>query len=191
MLVAGLRAPEHSKPAKAKTAPACVSRNAAGGRPLERRRHQARSIWIGTGAGSAVHRHIRQRRRDHAQPADCPPLRQGRRARLAGAESGERALRGRRSHRQWHLRHELERRRRGRCWRRAFSPTSSSMCEPLGFVSIRNARWLPKTANGPRPRKSPKSKRSDAALPMHIPLVYKGPESTQPPPQPGTDQPPQ
>lgn len=35
----------------------------------------------------------------------------------------------------------------------------------------------------------PKSKRSDAELPMHIPLVYKGPNSTQPPP--GAGQPPQ
>jgi Domain of unknown function (DUF4440) len=35
----------------------------------------------------------------------------------------------------------------------------------------------------------PKSKPSNAALPMHIPLVYKGPNSTQPPPAPGTDQP--
>src|ERR1700678_2251946 len=32
----------------------------------------------------------------------------------------------------------------------------------------------------------PKAKRSDAELPMHIPLVYKGPDSTQPPPAPGT-----
>src|SRR5271156_3886381 len=37
----------------------------------------------------------------------------------------------------------------------------------------------------------PKAKRSDAELPMHIPLVYKGPDSTQPPPAPGTNQPPQ
>jgi hypothetical protein len=37
----------------------------------------------------------------------------------------------------------------------------------------------------------PKSKTTDAALPMHIPLVYKGPQSTQPPPKPGADQPPQ
>jgi ketosteroid isomerase-like protein len=37
----------------------------------------------------------------------------------------------------------------------------------------------------------PKSKSTDAQLPMHIPLVYKGPTSTQPPPKPGTDQPPQ
>ncbi len=40
-------------------------------------------------------------------------------------------------------------------------------------------------------RVKPKSKTTDAALPMHIPLVYKGPQSTQPPPQPGADQPPQ
>jgi hypothetical protein len=37
----------------------------------------------------------------------------------------------------------------------------------------------------------PKAKSTDAALPMHIPLVYKGPQSTQPPPKPGADQPPQ
>jgi ketosteroid isomerase-like protein len=37
----------------------------------------------------------------------------------------------------------------------------------------------------------PKAKRSDAQLPMHVPLVYKGPDSTQPPPAPGTNQPPQ
>jgi ketosteroid isomerase-like protein len=35
----------------------------------------------------------------------------------------------------------------------------------------------------------PKSKSTDATLPMHIPLVYKGPQSTQPPPPPGSDQP--
>ena len=40
-------------------------------------------------------------------------------------------------------------------------------------------------------QQKPKSKRSDAQLPMHIPLVYKGPNSTQPPPAPGTGQPPQ
>ena len=37
----------------------------------------------------------------------------------------------------------------------------------------------------------PNAKRSDAELPMHIPLVYKGPDSTKPPPAPGTNQPPQ
>jgi ketosteroid isomerase-like protein len=33
--------------------------------------------------------------------------------------------------------------------------------------------------------------KSGAALPLHIPLVYKGPQSTQKPPAPGTNQPPQ
>jgi hypothetical protein len=40
-------------------------------------------------------------------------------------------------------------------------------------------------------QEKPKSKSSNAQLPMHIPLVYKGPNSTQPPPAPGTGQPPQ
>jgi hypothetical protein len=38
-------------------------------------------------------------------------------------------------------------------------------------------------------REKPKAKRSDAALPMHIPLVYKGPDSSQPAPPPGTGAP--
>jgi ketosteroid isomerase-like protein len=33
--------------------------------------------------------------------------------------------------------------------------------------------------------------KSSAALPLHIPLIYKGPQSTKPAPAPGTDQPPQ
>jgi ketosteroid isomerase-like protein len=37
----------------------------------------------------------------------------------------------------------------------------------------------------------PKAKRSNAELPMHVPFVYKGPESTQPAPAPGSNQPPQ
>jgi ketosteroid isomerase-like protein len=37
----------------------------------------------------------------------------------------------------------------------------------------------------------PKAKRSDAELPVHIPLIYKGPDSTKAPPAPGADQPPQ
>jgi len=40
-------------------------------------------------------------------------------------------------------------------------------------------------------QEKPKAKSSNAQLPMHIPLVYKGPNSTQPPPAPGTGQPPQ
>ena len=37
----------------------------------------------------------------------------------------------------------------------------------------------------------PRAKRSDAVLPMHVPLVYKGPSSTQPAPAPGSTQSPQ
>jgi Domain of unknown function (DUF4440) len=40
-------------------------------------------------------------------------------------------------------------------------------------------------------QEKPKAKHSDAELPMHIPLVYKGPDSTQASPKPGADQPPQ
>jgi hypothetical protein len=47
------------------------------------------------------------------------------------------------------------------------------------------------TAKQAAAQEKPKAKRSDAELPLHIPLVYKGPDSTQPPPKPGTDQPPQ
>ena len=38
-------------------------------------------------------------------------------------------------------------------------------------------------------KEKPKAKRSDAELPLHIPLIYKGPESTRPAPAPGSDQP--
>ena len=44
---------------------------------------------------------------------------------------------------------------------------------------------------GEAPKEKPKAKRSDAELPLHVPLVYKGPDSTQPKPAPGTSQPPQ
>jgi hypothetical protein len=37
----------------------------------------------------------------------------------------------------------------------------------------------------------PKAKRSDAQLPLHIPLIYKGPDSNQPPPAPAANQAPQ
>lgn len=43
-----------------------------------------------------------------------------------------------------------------------------------------------------RQKKAPAhASKSDAALPFHIPLIYKGPQSTQPPPAAGTNQPPQ
>jgi hypothetical protein len=42
---------------------------------------------------------------------------------------------------------------------------------------------------GEASKEKPKAKRSDAELPLHLPLVYKGPDSTQPKPVPGTNQP--
>jgi ketosteroid isomerase-like protein len=67
------------------------------------------------------------------------------------------------------------------------------------FEHVRN-NWLclnsqrtvvAEETKGAAATEKPKAKRSDAELPMHIPLVYKGPTSTQPPPAPGTNQPPQ
>ena len=46
-------------------------------------------------------------------------------------------------------------------------------------------------AKGEAAREKPKAKRSDAELPMHIPLVYKGPDSTKPTPAPGSNPDPQ
>jgi hypothetical protein len=40
-------------------------------------------------------------------------------------------------------------------------------------------------------RDKPKARRSDAELPLHIPLIYKGPDSSQPSPAPGANQAPQ
>ncbi len=43
-----------------------------------------------------------------------------------------------------------------------------------------------------RKKKAPiHTSKSSAELPLHIPLIYKGPQSTQPAPAPGTNQPPQ
>jgi hypothetical protein len=58
------------------------------------------------------------------------------------------------------------------------------------FEHVRN-NWLclnsqrtvvAEEAKGEAAREKPKAKRSDAELPMHIPLVYKGPDSTKPAP---------
>lgn len=45
-------------------------------------------------------------------------------------------------------------------------------------------------SKGAAAKEKPKAKRSDAELPMHIPLIYKGPDSTKPAPAPGSNQPP-
>jgi ketosteroid isomerase-like protein len=46
-------------------------------------------------------------------------------------------------------------------------------------------------AEGEAPKEKPKAKRSEGESPFHIPLVYKGPDSAQTKPTPGTNQPPQ
>jgi ketosteroid isomerase-like protein len=67
------------------------------------------------------------------------------------------------------------------------------------FEHVRN-NWLclnsqrtvvAEEAKGEAAREKPKAKRSDAELPMHIPLVYKGPDSTKPTPAPGSNPAPQ
>jgi ketosteroid isomerase-like protein len=67
------------------------------------------------------------------------------------------------------------------------------------FEHVRN-NWLclnsqrtvvAEEAKGAAAREKPKAKRSDAELPMHIPLVYKGPDSTKPTPAPGSNPGPQ
>ena len=59
-----------------------------------------------------------------------------------------------------------------------------------GFASTHSARWWPKIANGPRPRKSPNQSAAMPSCRCIFRLIYKGPDSTQPPPPPGTGQPP-
>jgi ketosteroid isomerase-like protein len=44
---------------------------------------------------------------------------------------------------------------------------------------------------GAAAKEKPKARPSDAELPLHIPLVYKGPDSTRPAPAPGSNQAPQ
>jgi hypothetical protein len=67
------------------------------------------------------------------------------------------------------------------------------------FEHVRN-NWLclnsqrtvvAEEAKGEAAKEKPKAKRSDAELPMHIPLVYKGPDSTKPTPAPGSNPAPQ
>jgi ketosteroid isomerase-like protein len=59
------------------------------------------------------------------------------------------------------------------------------------WLCLNSQRTVVAEENKGAAAEKPKAKRSDAELPMHIPLVYKGPDSTKPPPAPGTDQPPQ
>jgi ketosteroid isomerase-like protein len=56
---------------------------------------------------------------------------------------------------------------------------------------INSQRTVVATEDERKQKAAAQTSKSDAALPLHIPLVYKGPQSTQKPPAPGTDQPPQ
>jgi ketosteroid isomerase-like protein len=56
---------------------------------------------------------------------------------------------------------------------------------------INSQRTVVTTENERKKKAAAHAGKSDAALPLHIPLIYKGPQSTQKAPAPGTDQPPQ
>ena len=56
---------------------------------------------------------------------------------------------------------------------------------------INSQRTVVTTEEERRKQAAAHAGKSNAALPLHIPLVYKGPQSTQPAPAPGTNQPPQ
>jgi ketosteroid isomerase-like protein len=54
---------------------------------------------------------------------------------------------------------------------------------------INSQRTVVTTEDERKKRAATHSSKSNAALPLHIPLIYKGPQSTQKPPAPGADQP--
>jgi ketosteroid isomerase-like protein len=56
---------------------------------------------------------------------------------------------------------------------------------------INSQRTVVATGDERKTKAATHTSKSDAALPLHIPLVYKGPQSTKTPPAPGTNQPPQ
>ncbi|HEY3927222.1 MAG TPA: nuclear transport factor 2 family protein [Candidatus Koribacter sp.] len=55
---------------------------------------------------------------------------------------------------------------------------------------INSQRTVVTTEEERKKKAAAHASKSDAALPLHIPLIYKGPQSTQKAPAPGTDQPP-
>jgi ketosteroid isomerase-like protein len=55
---------------------------------------------------------------------------------------------------------------------------------------INSQRTVVATEDERKKKAAEHASKSDAALPLHIPLIYKGPQSTQPSPKPGTKQPP-
>jgi ketosteroid isomerase-like protein len=56
---------------------------------------------------------------------------------------------------------------------------------------INSQRTVVATEDERKKKAAAPASKSSAALPLHIPLIYKGPQSTQTPPKPGTNQPPQ
>jgi ketosteroid isomerase-like protein len=56
---------------------------------------------------------------------------------------------------------------------------------------INSQRTVVTTEDERKKKAAVHASKSDAALPLHIPLIYKGPQSTQPAPTAGTNQPPQ
>jgi hypothetical protein len=59
------------------------------------------------------------------------------------------------------------------------------------WLCLNSQRTVVAEASNRLAQEKPKSKHSDAQLPLHIPMVYKGPDSTQPTPLPGSNIPPQ
>jgi ketosteroid isomerase-like protein len=56
---------------------------------------------------------------------------------------------------------------------------------------INSQRTVVATEDERKKKAAAPASKSSAALPLHIPLIYKGPQSTKTPPKPGTNQPPQ
>jgi ketosteroid isomerase-like protein len=54
---------------------------------------------------------------------------------------------------------------------------------------INSQRTVVATEDERKKKAATHTSKSNAALPLHIPLIYKGPQSTQPAPKPGTNQP--
>jgi ketosteroid isomerase-like protein len=54
---------------------------------------------------------------------------------------------------------------------------------------INSQRTVVATEDERKKKAATQTSKSNAALPLHIPLIYKGPQSTKPAPKPGTDQP--
>ncbi len=59
------------------------------------------------------------------------------------------------------------------------------------WLCLNSQRTVVSEVNKGAVQEKPKARHSDAELPLHIPFVYKGPNSTQPTPPPGSNQPPQ